>query len=62
MIGTFFMAVVFIPLLLLLGAFLFDKPRDFRVPALFMLSVLGLTVIFIGVFALFGVILGRIVP
>lgn len=62
MIGIFFMAVVFIPLLLLLVAFLFDKPRDFRVPALFMISVLGLTVMFIGIFALFGVILGRIVP
>jgi len=62
MIGVFFMAVVFIPVLLLLGAFVLGKPRDFRVPALFMLSVVGLALIFVGVFALFGVILGQIVP
>ncbi len=62
MIGIFFMAVVFIPVILLIGAFVLEKPRDFRVPALFMASVLGLVIAFIGLFALFGVLLGQLVP
>jgi len=62
MIGIFFMAVVFIPVILLIGAFVLEKPKDFRVPALFLGAVIGLTSVFIGLFALFGVALGRLIP
>ena len=62
MIGFVFMSIVFIPVILLIGAFVFEKPRDFRVPALFLISIVGLVVVFIGVFALMGRLLGFLVP
>ena len=62
MIGTIFMAIVFTPIILLMGAFVFEKPRDFRVPALTLLSIVVLTAIFIGIFAVFGLVLGALVP
>lgn len=62
MIGTVFMFIVFTPMVLLMGAFVFEKPREFRIPALFMLSIVTLTAIFLGIFAVFGLVLGALVP
>ena len=62
MIGYFVIALVVVPVVGFIVAFILDKPRNFRVPALF-LSSLAAQIAFVFVFlALFGLLLGLLIP
>lgn len=62
MIGYVVISLVFLPVLGFIGAFVLDKPRNFRVPALFLGSLVA-QIAFVFVFlALFGLLLGLLIP
>ncbi len=62
MIGLFFMAVVFVPVILLICAFVFEKPYKFRAPVIFLLSLVSLVGIVIAGLALVGAGLHQVIP
>ena len=62
MIGFILMGIIVVPVIALITAAIFSKPRTFRIPSLFIGSLIVLFVIVMVVFALFGAILGFIVP
>ena len=62
MIGFILMGIIVVPVIILIIASIFSKPRTFRIPILFIGSLIVLFVIVMVVFALFGGLLGFIVP
>ena len=62
MIGLVLMAIVVIPIIVLIATSIFSAPRTFRVPGLFMGSLVVLFITIMLVFAIFGAILGFFVP
>jgi hypothetical protein len=61
-IGRIVITLVAAPVVLLIGAFIFDKPRNFRVPALFLSSIALQIVVVAGFLAGFGLLLGYLIP
>jgi hypothetical protein len=62
MIGYILMGIIAVPVIVLITASIFSKPRTFRVPILFIGSIIVLFGIVMVVFAIFGSILGLFVP
>lgn len=62
MIGFILMGIIAVPVIVLITASIFSKPRTFRIPGLFIGSIIVLFVIVMVVFAIFGGLLGFIVP
>ena len=62
MIGYVIMGVIGIPLITIVTIAIFTAPRNFRIPGLFLGSIILQIVGFIVVFAVIGVLLGFIVP
>ena len=62
MIGYVIMVVIGVPLVSLITAAMFAAPRNFRIPGLFLGSIILQIVGFIVAFAVIGVLLGFIVP
>jgi len=62
MMGLILMAIIVIPVIVLIIASILSAPRTFRVPGLFIGSLVLLMGVIILGFAIFGVILGFIVP
>ena len=62
MIGFILMGIIAIPVIVLIIASMLSTPRTFRVPGLFIGSIIVLFGIVMVVFAIFGAILGFIVP
>jgi hypothetical protein len=62
MIGFILMGIITVPVIVLITASIFSKPRTFRVPSLFIGSIIVLFGIVMVVFAIFGSILGLFVP
>ena len=62
MIGYIVIALVLVPVIVLIGAFVLDKPRNFRVPALLLGSLVVQTAFVFVFLALFGLLLGLLIP
>lgn len=61
-IGIIVMAVILSPVVVISAAAIFDSPRTFRVPALFVGAVVGLIGAMVAAVAAFGAVLKLIVP
>jgi len=62
MIGYVVISLVFLPVLGFIGAFIVDKPRSFRVPALFLGSLAAQIALVFAFLMLFGLLLGLLIP
>jgi len=62
MIGLLLMAIIVVPVITLIVAFVLGSPGTLRVPGLFIGSLILQIGIIIISFAIFGVLLGFIVP
>jgi hypothetical protein len=62
MIGYIVIAMVLLPVIVLIGAFVLEKPRNFRVPALLLGSLAAQTAFVFIFLALFGLLLGLLIP
>lgn len=62
MIGFVLMGIIAVPVIVLIIASVLSPPRTFRVPALFIGSIVVLFGIVMAVFAVFGAILSFFVP
>ncbi len=62
MIGFILMGIIAVPVIVLVIASIFSAPRTFRVPGLFISSLILLFGIVVVVFAVFGMVLGFFFP
>ncbi|MDP2918619.1 MAG: hypothetical protein Q8O43_00130 [Dehalococcoidia bacterium] len=62
MIGIIVIAVVVIPVVVLILEFVLEKPRTFRIPSLFLGSVVAQIVGVVVLMALMGALLGLLIP
>ncbi len=62
MIGFVIMAIIGIPITILITAAIFEAPRTFRIPGLFLGSIILMVGGFIAAFAVISMLLKFIVP